>query len=184
MKLFKFENHNIIISEEALAIRAFSRIWKKDRSADKNKAIAELSYLFFMYDPRSDYMYIIDPEERHEEICKGLGLVDFKKDVNFKEAEKIYEECTQTVYHTLLRDSRGAIDRLSSFLRIVDFTLLDDNGKVVYDVAKIVSALDKVPRILAAYREVEEEMNKELNSVSRMRGGREKSILEDGFNNY
>lgn len=64
MKLFKYENFALTISEEALTIKAFSDIWKRDRTKGKNNALQELGLIYFMYDPRSDYMYIDDAQER------------------------------------------------------------------------------------------------------------------------
>lgn len=55
MKLFKFEQYKVTISEEAFAMKPFKQIWNRDKSQSKDKAISELSYVYFMQDPRSDY---------------------------------------------------------------------------------------------------------------------------------
>lgn len=55
MKLFKYEGYKITIAEEALALIPFKRIWNRDKSTNKNKAISELGFIYFMSDPRSDY---------------------------------------------------------------------------------------------------------------------------------
>ena len=55
MKLFKYEGYKITISEEALALIPFKKIWTRDRSTNKNRAISELGFIYFMADPRSDY---------------------------------------------------------------------------------------------------------------------------------
>ena len=50
MKLFKYEGYKITISEEALALIPFKKIWTRDRSANKNRAISELGFIYFMAD--------------------------------------------------------------------------------------------------------------------------------------
>lgn len=55
MKLFKLEGYKLNISPEAFALLPFKKIWTRDKTSKKEKAIAELSYIYFMADPRSDY---------------------------------------------------------------------------------------------------------------------------------
>ena len=64
MKLFKYDSYKVVISEEALAIKAFRDIWEADGSEDKRLAVQELGYVYFMCDPRSDYMVISEEGER------------------------------------------------------------------------------------------------------------------------
>ena len=74
MRLFKKEGYNIMISDEAFALRAFRQIWNRDKSLSKERAIMELGYCYFMEDPRSDYQYIVDRNERSNSIKSGEGL--------------------------------------------------------------------------------------------------------------
>ena len=55
MKLFKYDAYKITISEEAFALSPFRKIWNRDRSTNKNRAISELGFIYFMADTRSDY---------------------------------------------------------------------------------------------------------------------------------
>ena len=68
IKLFRYEGYKIIISEEALALKPFKQIWQRDRTVNKDKAIAELGFIYFFCDPRSDYQYLVDEDERKEAI--------------------------------------------------------------------------------------------------------------------
>ena len=74
MKLFKYDAYKITISEEALLLEPFKQIWNRDKSKDKTKALQELGYIYFMEDPRSDYQYLIDEQQRKESIKEGEGL--------------------------------------------------------------------------------------------------------------
>lgn len=39
MKLVKFDNWKLVITEEALLIGAFAALWKRDKSKDKSNAL-------------------------------------------------------------------------------------------------------------------------------------------------
>ena len=91
MRLFKYEGYNLNISEEALALKPFRAIWVRDKSAYKERAITELGYVYFMEDPRSDYQYIINRDERSKAIKEGEGLKSpMQPDGSVKEAMKLY----------------------------------------------------------------------------------------------
>ena len=100
MNLFRLENYKLEISEEALAIKAFSALWKRDRSANKGQAIQDLSILYFMYDPRSDYMFLSSTEERLAKIIEHEGLKkDFKLDAQMLIAAQVYKELILSIYY-------------------------------------------------------------------------------------
>ena len=74
MKLFKFEDYKLTISEEALLIKAFRDIWESDKSKDKSIATLELGVVYFMSDPRSDYSWIEDENEKLKAVIEQEGL--------------------------------------------------------------------------------------------------------------
>ena len=74
MKLFKYEGYKITISEEAFALKPFKVIWTRDKSPTKDRAISELAFVYFFADPRSDYQFIVDEEERVKRIKEGEGM--------------------------------------------------------------------------------------------------------------
>ena len=87
MKLFKYEGYKITISEEALLLRPFKAIWKRDKSQNKEKALMELGFIYFFCDIRSDYQYIVDEDARKESIKEGEGLPkNWEPDAAVKEA--------------------------------------------------------------------------------------------------
>ena len=75
IKLFKYEGYKLNISEEALLLKPFKEIWQRDKSKNKDKALQELGYIYFMSDPRSDYQYLVDEEERSKAIKEGEKVV-------------------------------------------------------------------------------------------------------------
>ena len=89
--LIKITNGILSISDEALLIKPLRMIYNKDRTKDKEEYMQAASYLYFMYDPRSDYMYITDDNERDRIIIETEGLIKVKKDALLKEAVEKYK---------------------------------------------------------------------------------------------
>ena len=77
MRLIKYEGYNLTIEPELLTLAPFKKIWTRDKSKDKSKALQELGYIYFMYDIRSDYQIYIDEEKRiaRHEITTNLEQI-------------------------------------------------------------------------------------------------------------
>ena len=182
MKLFKLQNYKLIISEEALCIKAFSTIWKRDRSIDKNKAILELGLIYFMFDPRSDYMYIVDENERLSQIIEQEGLPEnYEFDSKMIEASEVYKSLINTPATMLLNTAKETIEQVRLFLQNIDLEATDEKGKPKYPINQITSALKDIPTLAKNYDEALRLITLELEENNRIRGQKEKTIFEDGF---
>lgn len=182
MKLFKYEGYKVVISEEALSLKPFKTLWNRDKTASKDRAIAELSYVYFMEDPASDYQYLVDRDERSKAIIEGEGLKDtWKPDKAVQEAMEFYASF-KTTSALILEDTRYAANNLRKSLRNIDLEATDDKGKPIYTVASIISAIKQVPQLVKELAEAERAVAKEmLENSGRVRGSRSKTIFEDGF---
>ena len=183
MKLFKYENFKVTIAEEALLIKPFRMIWNRDRSECKLKASQELGFIYFFCDPRSDYMFIVDDDERREKIIGQEGLeAKWKPDKVIKEAMEVYIYLTQTSSSLLLQDIKGVVDKLRVFLKEIDLNEKDPKtGKPVYTLNNITSTIKQIPTLIKELAEAEKLMNKEVEDNTRMRGAGTKKIFEDGY---
>lgn len=181
MKLFKYEGYKIVISEEAFALKVFRQIWNRDRTASKDKAIMELGYVYFMIDPRSDYQYLVDEDERSKAIIEGEGLPsDWKPDKLVKEAMNFYEKFKPTAA-LLLEDTRYAVDKLRKLLRDINLEDKDDKGKPVYTLNTITATIKQVPSLAKDLDEAERALASEMRNQGKMRGQGEKTIYEDSL---
>lgn len=181
MKLFKYEGYKIIISEEAFALKVFRQIWNRDRTASKDKAIMELGYVYFMIDPRSDYQYLVDEDERSKAIIEGEGLPsDWKPDKLVKEAMNFYGKFKPTAA-LLLEDTRYAVDKLRKLLRDINLEDKDDKGKPVYTLNTITATIKQVPSLAKDLDEAERALASEMRNQGKMRGQGEKTIMEDSL---
>lgn len=181
MKLFKYENYKVQISEEAICLLPFKKLWERDKTKNKDRALSELAYVYFMEDPASDYQYLVDREERSKAIIEGEGLKNWKPDKQVKEAMGFYSSF-KTTSALILEDTRYAANNLRKSLREIDLQAVDDRGKPIYTVASIISAIKQVPQLVKELAEAERAVAKEMVETSgRVRGQKVKSILEDGL---
>lgn len=182
MKLIKFENYTLNISDEAYLIRPIRKLFNKDRTVNKEKFFQQMSILYFMVDPCSTYMYIIDEKERFKEILKQEGLPgDYKISDELQEAMDIYKKHCETSSTLLLNDTRIMIDNLRKYLRGLDFEEKDDKGRPIYPINQVTSAIDKIPELVEKLSKAEKTIQKELQEEGKVRGGAEKGIFEDGI---
>ena len=179
IKLFKYEGYKLNISEEALLLKPFKEIWQRDKSKSKDKALQELGYVYFMSDPRSDYQYIIDEEERTNAIKEGEGIdPKWKPDNKVIEAMKFYKTF-KPVSALLLEDTRIAVDKLRQLLRNIDLTEVDDKGKPIYTLNTITATIKQIPSLVKDLDEAEKAIAKEIMESDKVRGAQEKSMYED-----
>lgn len=182
MKLFKYEGYKVVISEEALMLQPFKKIWNRDRSKSKDKALMELAFVYFMCDPRSDYQYIVDAEDRFNAIVESEGLPDdWNPDKLVEEAMKFYESFKSTSA-LLLEDTRIAIDKVREFLKTVDLDATDDKGKPLYTINSITSTIKMIPQLIKDLNDAEKAINSEmLEKSGKVRGQKTKSLFEDSL---
>lgn len=176
MKLFRYEGYKIVISEEAFALKVFRQIWNRDRTASKDKALMELGYVYFMVDPRSDYQYLVDKEERSKAIIEGEGLpANWKPDKLIEEAMTFYDSMKPSAA-LLLEDTRLMVDKYRRKLRGMDFDELE-----VKDLKDMGALIKGIPDLVKALDEAEKAVSAEMRNSGRMRGQGEKTIMEDGL---
>lgn len=179
MKLFKYEGYKITISEEALILKPFKKIWDRDKTINKDKANMELGFIYFYCDPRSDYQYLTDEEERKAAIKEGEGLPDkWEPDKLVNEAIEFYNSF-KPASALLLEDTRFAIDKLRKLLREIDLKETDDKGKPIYTLNTITATIKQIPSLVKDLDEAEKTLASEMRNAGRMRGQGEKTIFED-----
>lgn len=177
MRLLKYEGYKLVIDPEALVLAPFKKIWNRDKTVNKDKAISEIGYVYFMIDPRSDYQYLVDEEERSAAIIEGEGLpASWKPDKLIKEAMDLYSSF-KPASALLLEDTRWMVDRYRKRLRAQEF---DELG--VKELKEIGAMIKQIPELVKNLDEAEKAINAEIRNQGKMRGQGEKTIFEDGLN--
>ena len=179
MKLIEFDGQDFKIADEALLVRPIRELFRADKSKKKEEFWKQISYLWFMCDPRSSYMYLVDEEERKKEVIKQEGLGDnWKPSPVLKEAMDIYKTQSITTSALLLEGMRKGIDNLRRFLSDVDL-FATVNDKPIYPVANITSALKQIPELAKALSDAERALAKDFDTENNARGNAVKAIGED-----
>lgn len=179
MRLLKYEGYKITFDPELLALKIFKKLHQRDRTKDKSRFIQELAFIYFFSDPRSDYQFLTDEEDRTKAIIDGEGLpIDWKVDSLLQEAIDYYKSFHSTSV-LLLEDTRAAVDKLRRLLRDIDLEKLDDKGKPIYTLNTVVAAIKQVPLLVKDLDEAEKAITRELIQNDKVRGSVEKSMYED-----
>ena len=182
LKLFTYVGYKVSISEEALLLKPFKKIWDRDKTKNKDKALAELGYIYFFNDPRSDYQYLVNAGDRHAAIVESEGLGNnWTPDKVVQEASEFYNSFKPTAA-LLLEDTRYAVDKLRQLLRDIDLTKEDGKGKPVYTLNTITATIKQIPELVKSLDEAEKTLKAEVANIGKMRGQGEKTLMEDGFN--
>jgi len=179
MKLFKKDGYDLTISDEALLLVPFAKLWNRDKSKDKHKALMELGYIYFMEDPRSDYKEFINRDQRHIKIVEGEALGNnWTPDKDVQAAMEFYASFTPASA-LLLDDLKKSVDTLRAGLTI------DENLQDI--------DLEKRPRVLSTYADTvaklmdlavkidstEKQLYSSMTQEERIKGSKEKGALED-----
>lgn len=181
MKLIQIENYQLKVADEALLVKPIRRLYNQDRSASKEQFYRQMSYLYFMTDPRSTYAYILNENERAKAIIEQEGLdKDFKPSPLLLEAMEVYKKHTVTPSQELLNAALIAAKTVSTFLKRPDILdLEDDKGKPKYQISSITAALKNVEGIVNSLQNLQRKVENELTEQGKARGSQELTIMDE-----
>lgn len=181
MKLISIESFQLKVADEALLIKPIRKLFNQDRSASKEQFYKQMSYLYFMVDPRSTYSYILNEDERAKTIIQQEGLEkDFKPSPLLQEAMEIYRKHTITPSQELLNAALIAARTVSTFLKNPDIlSEEDDKGRPKYQISAITTALKNVEGIVSSLQNLQKKVENELTEQSKARGSQELTIFDD-----
>lgn len=180
MKLVKLDNYEIKFDEELLLLKPFRVLYNADRTINKSKFIDFLSIVYFQFDPRSDFMYIADEEERLKAICdaNGYSIPKFSKQEIV--CINLYKQMVISASSLLLEDTRITISKIREMLRDIDFSDLEEKDKV-NAIKTVASTVSMIPKLVKDLTEAEKAVTKEIEESGRARGGNNKKVFEDGI---
>ena len=178
--LFELKNNSVSFAPQALLIKEFRVLWERDKSKLKEMAILELGFVYFKCDFRSIYRNYFE-DEKDEKIIGDLFKGKWKPDKEVIAACNRYTELCKTKSMRLVENAWKAVDELSSYYTMVKLNELDDRGKPVHDANKLQSNIEKLPKLISSMAEAENAVKREMDLSAGLRGGKEKSIFEDGI---
>lgn len=180
MKLITFDGVDLKVTDEAFLVKPIRKLLEADKSKKKEAFFSQMSYLWFMCDPRSSYMYITDEEERSNEIKQQEGLGEnWKPSPTLVAAMEAYKKHVVTTSSLLLEDIRISIDNVRRFLRDINPGEVDDKGRPLYQISSITNALKQAIELSKLLGEAEKSLAKDFESEEVARGSVQKSMFED-----
>lgn len=179
MKLIRLNNYEIEADDELLLLKPFRKLFNQDRSGSKKNFYDFLMVLYFTYDLRSDFQYIVDEKERLKEVCEANGIPLYKFSPLEKECITLYRKMMVTSSSQLLQSTRIAVEKVRKFLENdADPSLMDNNNKPVFPINTIVSAIKQIPQLAKDLIDAEKAVNKELTEQNSVRGSQELTVTE------
>tara|TARA_R110002124_G_scaffold281430_1_gene455723 strand:- start:86253 stop:86807 length:555 start_codon:yes stop_codon:yes gene_type:complete len=184
MKLFEMKNWSLTVSEEAWGLVPFKKILDRDKSKDKSRALAEVLFVWFWSDIKSDYR-IMEPEIRLEELKKDIANLPnkFVIDDIIQGAIDCYEK-HKTIIQKLHEKSLVSANDVGNYLENTKALLeeRDNQGRPIIKIADITRGLKDVKIIMKELKETEKEVIKEQHDTSgKKKGSKEMNIFEDGL---
>ena len=164
------------ISPEVTLLKFANKIIDRDKTKDKKKAKAELAFIYFMTDYKSDFQSILDENDRAKEIISVIeGLPDgWKEDKIVREARIFYKERSKTIASVALEYQRANIftllEKIGTFMESDDANEVQKAATMSAKVNSFIKDIDELEKIVKGQQEV---------SSNRHRGSQDKSMMED-----
>jgi hypothetical protein len=175
--MFDLVDSVVTINASTLNIPEFKAIWKRDKGRSKLDAHAELSYVFYMCDYKSEFRNFPEQEKvkkiREAFINKRLGE-DWKPDAKISAAMELYKQMQETPSLRFLNGVTITLDKLTEYLVEADI----EDGKDG-NIKDIMAAIEKGQKIVAGLGKLKESVSKEVSESSKLRGGGEVGDYED-----
>lgn len=171
---------DVVIDPAAYGISSYRKIWERDKTKTKSRALSELGYMYYMNDYKSYFSDIPDRIDKHNEVVKMVfpGKDTFEPDKVLKEAIELYKKDVPFSVG-VLEDAKIGVEALRKYFRKVDLTELTDKGALLYDAAKLKTNLAALSTIMKSITELEQQVKQDVDGSNMMAGGREKGMFED-----
>lgn len=172
-------NLNLTISPEAYSLVPFKKLWDRDKSKDKKKAIKDLAYIYWDSDYRSFVHDITDSADKHAQILSMIDDTgDYAPDDLVKEAMEFYKKDIP-ISLGFLTDVKTAINELRRYFRELDLREIDDKGKPIHNANQVMNSIKSTGDLLENLEKLEIKVKKDLDMQNSVRGSKQKGLFED-----
>lgn len=162
-------NNRIKIDPHILNIPEFKAIWDRDKARDKDTAMRELGYLYYVADFKSPYAKYPDAERKEKSANDFIRKSRWKEDEVMKEAIEKYKELQFTPELRLLQSAANKAKEISDYYDKQRVT--DDNIK------DITASIQKIGSVYSALVTLQEQAKKKA-AETKIKGGGKESLLE------
>ena len=180
MKVFDIVSGEVVIDPSRLIIPEFKKLWVRDKTKDKHKAMRELSYIVFKFDLSADNPYRGYSEYERETVLKKdlFGTLNWEPDIHVKDAIDKFRKLMETTNTRVLLGAKKAAEELAKWFEQIDFSLVDGYGKPVFSARELSSNLKEVGNIVKSLAQLEQMVRQEQLDKTTTRGGTDIGMYE------
>jgi hypothetical protein len=167
------------LTEQAANVSLLRNFYNSFKNVED--AVKFFKWVYFMESPFSDnpykgYSHKIKKEKVTEAIY-GRDEAPEDKDGILN----IYKDFVENALPTFRvhKSALQALDEISSYLSGVDFSLKDNNNRLVFDVNEVTKVLKDVPAMLTAFKALEKTIETEEFVITKTKGNRPTNHFED-----
>lgn len=173
------DGYNVIPDPKIFLILEFETL--RDSRPDRNILTKELGYIYFMYNPESDFADQTIESERKKDVIKYLGLpAVYNPDGKMLNCINAYKTLSETSQSKMLAVARHAVDKLKNQIDNIDLDERDPkSNKPIWDLKKYQDIVKGMPDTMESLVKVEELYIKKRDAQARLKGDKEASIFED-----
>jgi hypothetical protein len=182
MQLFQLRKYQVIFEPQTMMLKPFADI--RDKNEDEDLTLKELSFIWFFTDVRSDFQSIIDEDIRKEEIIKAISLPkEWEPDETVIKGIKFYKEYSKTPSSSLYDASVKTVEFIEKELKNPEALLekTDSRGNPIYKLDSLLTMLNKIPDAMEKLKKAKDQVIREMEEQSQLKGQKVKSMFEDGI---
>jgi len=179
--MFKVENRVVKPEPDVLLIPVFKKIWERDKSTKKERAMKELAYIEFCISPRPTNPYAEYPEETKEEkVATDLFGKKWEPDKAVKEAMSWYESWIDesSIGLRMYKANIKTINKLIRFLEGLNLNERTKAGNMIHEPKKVMGYTEESQKVLKGLKDLKEQIIAEDYSTTRFKGGNQISEFE------
>lgn len=177
--MFQFNNGKIIFDPNVLSLPWFKVIWEADKTKEKENAIKELSYIFYLVDHKSPYASYPEDTRRENIIKDVIKDIKWKESKQVKEAIEKYKEFNTTVSSELLESVKSLVYKLTEYFNSIKF---DKEGDPEFEMKKAEAAQKataSIGKTIESLATLEERVKKEITHKTNVRGGQSLGMFSE-----
>lgn len=169
--LFDIIGSTITLKPESLVVPEFKKIWDRDKSKDKKRAIDEISYIVFLCD-KSDR----NPYKNYSEVDRMSMLQkDFNvdPDVLIQEAIDKFKILNTTRYERVVHAALDSLEDIEDY-----YVGIKEKDKKEFDITEYLGSMEKLGKAIKSLRELEKQLEADRAEGNKVRGSNEIGLYE------
>ena len=169
--LFDIVGSTITLKPESLVVPEFKKIWDRDKTKDKKRAIDEISYIVFLCD-KSDR----NPYKNYSEVDRMSMLQkDFNvdPDVLIQEAIDKFKILNTTRYERVVHAALDSLEDIEDY-----YVGIKEKDKKEFDITEYLGSMEKLGKAIKSLRELEKQLEADRAEGNKVRGSNEIGLYE------